>query len=251
MTLMKIMTKKLRLRLVWSFISTCLNLSQFSQTLPVIELRPKPSNARKVTTNDEFKKDSNVWIPQMQNQIRKSGREHEKSTVKKKRNDDVFPCDVSIHKAREVGKLKRDVNEKSQADVTTSNVKKDEKSHQLNHDGDSRDVRAQLRTDVMLVLGKITQYQEKICQYLDYLREIIEDPPEVEDMDDLKKRQKRATEFSNRFARNHLYQIGRIVSSEAHTQRLRNFSYHFLLNLSLLLHAPKKKTGRRDSFNAR
>lgn len=186
-------------------------------------------------------------IPQLQNQIRKSGREHEKSTVKKKRNDDVFPGDAGVRKAREVGKLKRDVNEKSQVDVTTLNIKKDEKSHQLNHDRDPRDAKAPQRTNVMLILGKITQFQEKICQYLDYLREIIQDPPEIEDMIDLKKRQKRAIEFSNRFARNHLYQIGRIVSSEEekNMQRLRNFSYHFFLHLFQCFVHRKKKRPRR------
>lgn len=61
------------------------------------------------------------------------------------------------------------------------------------------------------ILGKVTGYQEKICQYLDYLREIINDPPELEDINDLNKRQRRAFEFTNRFARNHLYQIGRMV----------------------------------------
>jgi hypothetical protein len=61
------------------------------------------------------------------------------------------------------------------------------------------------------ILGKVTGYQEKICQYLDYLREIINDPPELEDINDLNKRRRRAFEFTNRFARNHLYQIGRMV----------------------------------------
>lgn len=62
------------------------------------------------------------------------------------------------------------------------------------------------------VLGKVASYQEKVCQYLDYLREIINNPPELEDINDLNKRQRRAYEFTNRFARNHLYQIGRMVS---------------------------------------
>lgn len=43
-------------------------------------------------------------------------------------------------------------------------------------------------------------------------REVIDEPPDVEDVIDLHKRQKRSSEFTARFARNHLYQIGRFVS---------------------------------------
>lgn len=151
----------------------------------------------------------------MENQIRKSGRQQErrvdKSSVKKKRNDEVFPGDVNIRKVREVGKLKRDVNEKSQDDVTAPSTKKDEikRGGKLRAEADEH---FPSKAEVLSALGRITDYQNKICQFIDYLREIIEDPPELEDIMELKKRQKRATEFSNRFARNHLYQIGRIVS---------------------------------------
>lgn len=149
----------------------------------------------------------------MENQIRKSGRQPERveSRIKKKKNDEVFPSDVIIRKAQELAKLKRDVNEKSQVDVTAPSTKHDEKKRS----GKLRtklDEHVPSSAEVLSALGRITDYQNKICQFVDYLREIIEDPPELEDTDDLKKRQKRSTEFSNRFARNHLYQIGRIVS---------------------------------------
>lgn len=148
-----------------------------------------------------------MWIPQTENQIRKSGnrQESEASDARKKRNDDVFPSDVIIRKVSEAGKLKRYVNKISQGDVAPPSKKIDEKSRgELDEQLPSRD-------DIMNALGRISQYQSKICKNLDYLREIIEDPPEIEDMNDMKRRQQRAAEFSNRFARNHLYQIGRTV----------------------------------------
>lgn len=188
------------------------DLSQFSQTLPVVEPRQKPDKSKmKLASDDDFTNDNNVWIPKTENQIRKSGRkqEREKSGVKKKTNDEVFPSDVIIRKAREVGKLNRDCNEKSQAGATASSIRREGKKCEVS--GDSVDD-ASSRAEVAVVLGKISIYQSKICQYLDNLREIIEEPPELEDKSDLKRRQMRSTEFSNRFARNCLYQIGRTVS---------------------------------------
>lgn len=169
-------------------IYTFYNLSQFSQTLPVVELKRK---SKQHADDDE----NNVWRPKVQNQIKKSGSE---AGAMKKRNHSVLPSDVIIRKARDVGKLKRDVNKKSHAEV----IKVDE-----NPPEDTEPSEA----DVHAALGKVTQFQEKVCQYLDVLRDIIEDPPEIDDTNDLMRRQKRAIEFSNRFARNHLYQIGRTV----------------------------------------
>lgn len=179
-----------------------------------------------------------MWIPKTQNQIKKSGKrqEHETSGVRKKRNDDVFPSDVIIRKVSEVGKLKRDVNEKSQVDVASSDQKSDEKRRkEIEEVLPSRD-------DILIALGRVSEYQSKICKFLDYLREIIEDPPEIEDMNDLKKRQQRAMEFSNRFARNHLYQIGRIV---------RLCAIFFLSSVSFNLSPSRFLTGRRNQRNAR
>lgn len=148
-----------------------------------------------------------MWIPKTENQIRKSGRkqEREKSSVKMKRNGEVFPSDVIIRKALEVGKLKRDSNVEDE--VTTSR-KREVPESKLRVVPDSS------QADLAVALNRISMFQGKICQYLDYLREIVEEPPELEDKNDLRKRQMRATEFSNRFARNHLYQIGRIVSRD-------------------------------------
>lgn len=164
------------------------NLSQFTQTLPVVELE----------RNDDFTNDNNVWSPKVGNQISASGkrRGEEKSSVKAKRHDEVFPRDAVAHAATS----KRDVNEKSHDGARFSGV-----------DVKQGKSRKEQQVVVLSALGRITQFQSKICKYLDCLREIIGDPPEIEDMNDLKKRQSRATEFSHRFARNHLYQIGRIV----------------------------------------
>ena len=200
------------------------DLSQFTQTLPVVELRQK--STKKLSPDADFTNDNNVWIPKTENQIRKSGKEQEreKSGVKKKRTE-VFPSDVIIRKAREVGKLKR--NEKSQVDVKAPSNKEsgkereapDEKLQVKSHELSSK-------TELVVALGKISLYQNKICQYLNYLQEIIEEPPELEDKNDLKKRQTRATEFSNRFVRNHLYQIGHIVSTYVETNVTQMSSYH-------------------------
>lgn len=130
-----------------------------------------------------------------------------------KTNDDVFPSDVIIRKARDVvGKLQRVANEKCQDDVKRVDEQQRQKT-------------LPSKSEILTALGRITEYQEKVCQYIDYLGEIVDDPPELEDINDLRRRQQRATEFSNRFARNHLYQIGRIVS-------LRNFLFYHIFFIS-------------------
>lgn len=148
-----------------------------------------------------------MWRPKAENQIRKSDVRQKERT--KKNDDNVFPSGSAIQKVGDVRKLKRLANEKPQDDYERPEEWQQEKAQIL-------------KADVFAALGRITEYQNKICQYIDYLREIVEDPPEVDDMNDLQRRQKRATGFSNRFARNHLYQIGRIV-------RLENFTQVFFL----------------------
>lgn len=87
-------------------------------------------------------------------------------------------------------------------------------------------------SEILSALDKITILQNKICQYLKLLmleilnlcqlllilnifyREDISEAPELEDESELGKRQKRASEFTKRFARNNLYQIRRLVSSK-------------------------------------
>lgn len=140
-----------------------------------------------------------------------------------KNDDDVFPSDVIIRKARDVGKLKRVTNEKSREDVKGVEERQQEEV-------------VLSKVDIKAALGRITEYQTKICQSVDFLREIVEEPPEIEDMAELRKRQQRATEFSNRFARNHLYQIGRIVS----------FSFYHSVSSPPNIHP-----GRRNSLIAR
>lgn len=152
---------------------------------------------------------NNVWNPKTENQIRKSGRhqENEKSKGGEKKQGEVggFPSDVITRKARQVGRTKNDVNENS----------RNHSAARRTHPSETKivdvDEHIQTMTEIHAALGRNTQFQKKICQYLDYLREIVEDPPELEDMDELRKRQQRASEFANRFARNHLYQIGRTV----------------------------------------
>ncbi|KAG5676171.1 hypothetical protein PVAND_006020 [Polypedilum vanderplanki] len=60
-----------------------------------------------------------------------------------------------------------------------------------------------------LLISKVGGYQEKTCHYLDCLGEIICNPPQMIDVNDLSRRKQRSTEFANRFSRNHLYQIER------------------------------------------
>lgn len=145
-----------------------------------------------------------------------------------KRNDDadVLPSDVIIQKARDVRNAKRSANENSQVAVTL------DESKLLNE--------AERKADILSALGRVSVFHEKTCQYLDYLANIIAEPPELEDMDDLRKRQKRSTEFANRFARNHLYQIGRAVSYEE-TLLERNF----LLSQPNLFHFFSPSTSSR------
>lgn len=105
----------------------------------------------------------------------------ENSSVKKKRNV-ISPSES--HKAQNAVASDVLTNEKSQAA---------ESAHFIH------------------VMGKVTAYQEKICQYIERLREIIIEPPLLEDINDLNKRQRRATEFTNRLVRNHIFPIGRLV----------------------------------------
>lgn len=156
-----------------------------------------------------------MWNPSTENQIKQSGkrREHEKSGGTKRNKDEVFPSDPIICKAREAGKLKHDVNEKSQVDGATDEARK----------RDKKMPRQEPDADVLQALGRMTDYQKKICQYLDFLREIIDEPPEMDDMNELIKRQKRGVEFSTRFARIHLYQISRLVREMLHNLCCQNF----------------------------
>lgn len=156
----------------------------------------------------------------MPNQIKRNGKQDDVrrkenskagdvNSMTKMRNDDdycdVFPNGDVSRKAQNVGKLKRDANEKSQVGVKKLQDKF--QRHQQKRKDES------LQSEVAAIaLGRTRECLSKICQYLDYVHEICENPPEMEDMTDLRKRQKRSSEFSNRFARNHLYQIGRIVS---------------------------------------
>ena len=78
---------------------------------------------------------------------------------------------------------------------------------------DSQESTSSLETLASKALKRVADYQEKICKYLTRIHEIIKEPHEVEDIHDLKIRQRRSVEFTNRFVRNHLYQIGRLVSN--------------------------------------
>lgn len=148
---------------------------------------------------------NNVWNPKTENQIRKSEKSKSGEKEMKKSEVDGFPSDVVARKALQVGGMSSDVNENSRNRSTARRTQPRESK--------TLDVDEQIQSmsEIQAALSRNMQFQKKICQYLDYLREIVEDPPELEDMDDLRKRQQRASEFANRFARNHLYQIGRTV----------------------------------------
>lgn len=153
---------------------------------------------------------NNVWNPKTENQIRKSERHQEneksKGSEKQKKTEvDGFPSDVITRKARQVGGMRSDGNENSR---NHSAPRRSQPSETKIVDVDEH---VQSMAEIQAALGRNTHFQKKICQYLDYLREIVEDPPELEDDVELRKRQQRASEFANRFARNHLYQIGRTV----------------------------------------
>jgi hypothetical protein len=201
--------------------------------------------------------DNNVWNPTMPNQIKKNGRHEDvknpkaagekdgKSTTM--RNDDycdVLPSDVVSRKAQNVGiKLKRDANEKSHV-----GVKHHQKQNQQQQKNQPKMKDESFKSEVAVIaLGRTRECLNKISQYLDYVHEICKHPPELEDMNDLRKRQKRSSEFSKRFARVHLYQISRIVSFfffpfaifSTHFYRITllfSHSHILILSLSLSLH---------------
>lgn len=95
--------------------------------------------------------------------------------------------------------------------------------------------------EIQEIFEKITSFQKKTCESLDglrwvyrklfikvfknflnYCRETIMVEPELEDEEDYRRRQQRSTEFTNRFARNYLYQIGRVVSVQKPPQSPKN-----------------------------
>ncbi|CRK93265.1 CLUMA_CG006808, isoform A [Clunio marinus] len=178
-----------------------------AQTLPVVELKPKKIKNKKHASNDDYTNDNNVWIPKSQNQINKSDRQQESDKFEKNKDksSERLPSDVIIRKARDVIKLKHEADEKSHGDSKGNLCSKDEDKKKLRLDAEESS------TEILSALGKLTHFQSRMCQYLDFLSEIVQDPPEIEDINDLRRRQKRSTEFSNRFARNHLYQIGRVA----------------------------------------
>lgn len=153
-------------------------------------LEKKAAATKKNGKSDDSTNDNNVYIPKMPNQMSKNEKQQrqqqqrrcdENSSVKKKRNV-ISPSES--HKARNVVASDVLANEKSQVA---------ESAHFIH------------------MMGKVTTYQEKICQYIERLREIINEPPLLEDINDLNKRQRRATEFTNRLVRNHIFPIGRLV----------------------------------------
>lgn len=95
-------------------------------------------------------------------------------------------------------------------------------------------------------MDKTRNCLKKISQYLDYLLEISEFPPEMEDINDLLRRQKRSSEFSCRFGRNHLYQIGKMVKFCHHTNPV-NFTYRLQFSFfSLFFHFLQKNIEQRE-----
>lgn len=217
-------------------------ISIFIQAYPVVELKNKSKHKSDVRWNndgeehkDDTSIDNNVWNPTMPNQIKKNGRHEDvknskaaggkdgKSTTM--RNDDycdVLPSDVVSRKAQNVGiKLKQDANEKSHV-----GVKHHQKVNQQQQKNHPKMKDENFNSEVAIIaLGRTRECLNKISQYLDYVHEICKHPPELEDMNDLRKRQKRSSEFSKRFARVHLYQISRIVS----------FSSFFPISLHILI----------------
>lgn len=159
------------------------------QSLPSSkELLENKATTKKNEKSDDSTNDNNVYIPKMPNQMSKNEKQQrqqqpcdENSSVKKKRNV-ISPSES--HKAQ---------------NVVASDVNANEKSH------------AAKSAHFIHVMGKVTKYQEKICQYIERFQEIINNPPQLEDINDLNKRQRRATEFTNRLVRNHIFPIGRLV----------------------------------------
>lgn len=162
------------------------NLQSFSEIVEpqVTAIESKMKKKKNKNSGDDSSNNNNVYIPKMPNQMSKIEQQQrqrhceENSNVKTKRT--VASPNESL-KAQSVVVSDVFVNEKSQVAESAVMVK------------------------------KALAYIEKICQYLGRLHEIINEPPQLEDMSDLNKRQQRAIEFINRFARNHLYQIGRMV----------------------------------------
>jgi hypothetical protein len=154
-----------------------------------IESRKKNKNKNK-NSGDDSTNDNNVYIPEMPNQVSKNEQQKQRQRHFQENSSAKSSVPSESHKAQSVVVSDVFANEKPQ--VAESALEMDRKA---------------------LV------HIEKLCQYLERLQDIIKDPPHLEDMTDLNKRKQRAFEFTNRFARNHLYQIGRMVRMSSKSKK--------------------------------
>ncbi|XP_037921252.1 uncharacterized protein LOC119658066 isoform X2 [Hermetia illucens] len=69
----------------------------------------------------------------------------------------------------------------------------------------------ELKQENILLMAKIMGHLQKITQTIERIRDNLDDIPEPDGNLDLKRRERRAEEFTARFARNYLYQISRLM----------------------------------------
>jgi hypothetical protein len=162
------------------------------QSLLADEQLKKRTSQRKANRSDDSTNDNNVYVPRTENQASKCKKQVYEGKSNVSREDTTRNA------------LTLASNEKSHDDADVDDKKKVKDSRAVSRESTS--------AQYLKAIGKFVGYQEKICQYLDYLRLIINDPPQLIDINDLNIRRRRSSEFTNRFSRNHLYQIGRLVS---------------------------------------
>ncbi|CAO1305438.1 unnamed protein product [Diamesa serratosioi] len=194
---------------------------EVQNVFPVVELKEKTTkNLNKYLSDSDDSDDINVWNPNMENKSTSRKNQHKLASVSvdgsclsdkiAKTKTDLFPKDNVMIKISNKSEMQTKTSKK---DILKST--KNQNAKELSSNWKEETMKSQANSivhgEVMSMLGKITSYQKKICQCLQFLREIIDEPPDVEDVIDLHKRQKRSSEFTARFARNHLYQIGRFA----------------------------------------
>jgi len=76
---------------------------------------------------------------------------------------------------------------------------------------DSQDSSSSLENLLSQALKQVSEYQERISKYLTRIYDIIVEPQEPYDINDVSTRKRRSSEFTALFVRTHLYQIGHMV----------------------------------------
>jgi hypothetical protein len=97
---------------------------------------------------------------------------------------------------------------------------------------DSRASRSSLQDLVAQAVHGIEVYQETAADYLKRIYDIVIEPKQIESYEDFERRTRRSAEFASVFVRNHISQIGHLVSNLLSAQSTTPLSFVLLLHFA-------------------